>query len=63
MPLKPRAYGSSDPRNNAAILEGSKAFSKDLMKKYQIPTAAYETFDDRGGGACLSGNMRISPSF
>lgn len=33
------------PRKNAAILEGSKAFSKDLMKKYQIPTAAYETFD------------------
>ena len=30
----------------AAILEGSKAFSKDLMKKYNIPTAAYETFDD-----------------
>ena len=34
------------PRKNAAILEGSKAFSKDLMKKYQIPTAAYENFDD-----------------
>lgn len=34
------------PRKNAAILEGSKAFSKDLMKKYKIPTAAYETFDD-----------------
>ncbi len=34
------------PRKNAAILEGSKAFSKDLMKKYHIPTAAYETFDD-----------------
>ena len=34
------------PRANAAILEGSKAFSKDLMKKYGIPTAAYETFDD-----------------
>lgn len=34
------------PRKNAAILEGSKAFSKDLMKKYQIPTAAYESFDD-----------------
>lgn len=32
------------PRKNAAILEGSKAFSKDLMKKYNIPTAAYETF-------------------
>ncbi len=31
---------------NAAIIEGSKAFSKDLMKKYDIPTAAYETFDD-----------------
>lgn len=34
------------PRKNAAIIEGSKAFSKDLMKKYGIPTAAYETFDD-----------------
>lgn len=34
------------PRKNAAILEGSKAFSKDLMKKYHIPTAGYETFDD-----------------
>ncbi|MEG2349970.1 MAG: phosphoribosylamine--glycine ligase, partial [Hungatella sp.] len=33
------------PRKNAAILEGSKAFSKDLMKKYHIPTAGYETFD------------------
>ncbi len=33
------------PRKNAAVLEGSKAFSKDLMKKYQIPTASYETFD------------------
>lgn len=38
-----RAFG---PKKNAAILEGSKAFSKDLMKKYHIPTAAYETFDD-----------------
>ena len=34
------------PRKNAAVLEGSKAFSKDLMKKYNIPTAAYESFDD-----------------
>ena len=34
------------PRKNAAILEGSKAFSKDLMKKYNIPTAKYENFDD-----------------
>lgn len=34
------------PRRNAAILEGSKAFSKDLMKKYHIPTAAYENFTD-----------------
>ncbi len=38
-----RTFG---PRANAAILEGSKAFSKDLMKKYGIPTAAYENFDD-----------------
>ncbi len=34
------------PRKNAAVIEGSKAFSKDLMKKYNIPTAAYENFDD-----------------
>ncbi|MCI9338294.1 MAG: phosphoribosylamine--glycine ligase [Lachnospiraceae bacterium] len=40
-----RVFG---PRKCAAILEGSKAFSKDLMKKYQIPTAAYETFDNAG---------------
>lgn len=38
-----RVFG---PRKNAAILEGSKAFSKDLMKKYNIPTAGYETFED-----------------
>ena len=38
-----RIFGT---RKNAAIIEGSKAFSKDLMKKYNIPTAAYETFDD-----------------
>lgn len=38
-----RVFG---PRKNAAVLEGSKAFSKDLMKKYDIPTAAYENFDD-----------------
>ena len=38
-----RVFG---PRENAAILEGSKAFSKDLMKKYKIPTCGYETFDN-----------------
>ena len=37
-----RVFG---PRKNAAILEGSKAFSNDLMKKYNIPTAGYETFN------------------
>ncbi len=40
-----RAFG---PNKAAAILEGSKAFSKDLMKKYHIPTAEYENFDDAG---------------
>ena len=40
-----RVFG---PAKNAAVLEGSKAFSKDLMKKYHIPTAAYENFDDPG---------------
>lgn len=34
------------PGANAAVIEGSKVFAKDLMKKYGIPTAAYETFDD-----------------
>lgn len=38
-----RVFG---PRKNAAMIEGSKAFSKDLMKKYNIPTAAYEVFDN-----------------
>ncbi|MBO5218505.1 MAG: phosphoribosylamine--glycine ligase [Clostridia bacterium] len=38
-----RAFG---PRANAAIIEGSKVFSKHLMKKYGIPTAAYEVFDN-----------------
>lgn len=38
-----KAFG---PDKKAAIIEGSKAFSKDLMKKYGIPTAAYETFTD-----------------
>ena len=38
-----RAFG---PKANAAIIEGSKAFSKQLMKKYSIPTAKYEIFED-----------------
>ncbi len=38
-----RAFG---PNKAAAVLEASKAFSKDLMKKYNIPTAAYDTFED-----------------
>ncbi|MGX8711144.1 MAG: phosphoribosylamine--glycine ligase [bacterium] len=38
-----RAFG---PRANAAVIESSKVFSKDLMKKYHIPTAGYEVFDD-----------------
>ena len=38
-----RAFG---PNKSAAVIEGSKAFSKDLMKKYGIPTAAYEVFED-----------------
>ena len=38
-----RVFG---PRKNAALIESSKAFSKGLMKKYGIPTAAYETFTD-----------------
>lgn len=44
--LKKAGIRTFGPDKKAAILEGSKAFSKDLMKKYHIPTAAYETFDD-----------------
>ncbi|MDE6641316.1 MAG: phosphoribosylamine--glycine ligase [Acetatifactor sp.] len=44
--LEEAGFRTFGPRKNAAILEGSKAFSKDLMKKYNIPTADYETFDD-----------------
>ena len=46
------------PRANAAIIEGSKVFSKNLMKKYGIPTARYETFDDEA--AALS-YLRTAP--
>ena len=51
-----RVFG---PRKNAAILEGSKAFSKDLMKKYGIPTAAYETFDDPDKAIAYLENARF----
>ena len=46
--LKRAGFRVFGPDKKAAILEGSKVFSKDLMKKYHIPTAAYETFDDPG---------------
>lgn len=45
--FKARGLRVFGPEKKAAILEGSKAFSKDLMKKYHIPTAAYETFTDK----------------
>lgn len=44
--LEEEGFKTFGPRANAAILEGSKVFSKALMKKYNIPTAAYETFTD-----------------
>lgn len=44
--LKAEGFRVFGPEKKAAILEGSKAFSKDLMKKYHIPTAAYENFND-----------------
>ena len=44
--LEAEGFACFGPRKNAAVIEGSKAFSKDLMKKYGIPTAAYETFTD-----------------
>ena len=44
--LNEAGFKTFGPKANAAIIEGSKAFSKGLMKKYGIPTAAYETFTD-----------------
>ena len=51
-----RVFG---PRKKAAILEGSKAFSKDLMKKYNIPTAAYENFDDSAKALAYLENAKM----
>ncbi len=51
-----RTFG---PRKNAAVLEGSKAFSKDLMKKYNIPTAAYENFDNAQDAIAYLENARF----
>ncbi len=51
-----RTFG---PRKNAAVLEGSKAFSKDLMKKYHIPTAAYENFDNAQDAIAYLENARF----
>ena len=47
------------PRANAAIIEGSKVFSKNLMKKYGIPTASYETFDDMNAALAYVENCPI----
>ncbi len=44
--LESRGHRAFGPRQNAAIIEASKAFSKELMKKYNVPTAAYATFTD-----------------
>ena len=59
-----RAFPPSAPTRPPPILEGSKVFSKNLMKKYGIPTAAYEVFDGRGRGARLmcapTGRTRLS---
>ena len=53
-----RVFG---PNKAAAILEGSKAFSKDLMKKYNIPTAAYENFDDPEKALEYKENHTLAP--
>ena len=44
--LEDKGIACFGPRKNAAVIEGSKAFSKELMKKYNIPTAEYEIFDN-----------------
>ena len=55
-----RVFG---PRKRAAVLEGSKAFSKDLMKKYGIPTAAYENFDDPEKALAYLENVKMPVVF
>lgn len=47
------------PRKNAAIIEGSKVFTKDLLKKYDIPTAAYESFNDYEAASAYLKAQRI----
>lgn len=54
-----RAFG---PRANAAIIEGSKVFSKDLMKKYNIPTAGYEVFTDSDSAISYIKNLNSYPT-
>ena len=57
--LEKRGLKVFGPRKNAAILEGSKAFSKELMKKYGIPTAAYETFDNADDARAYLKNAKM----
>ena len=57
--LESRGHRAFGPRKNAAIIEASKAFSKELMKKYSIPTAAYETFDNYEAALAYVGKCPI----
>lgn len=57
--LKAEGIPCFGPEKKAAIIEGSKAFSKDLMKKYNIPTAAYETFTDMDEALSYLDSCRI----
>lgn len=57
--LKAKGIKTFGPDRRAAIIEGSKAFSKDLMKKYNIPTAAYETFSEAEEALRYVGNCPV----
>ena len=59
--LEREGFNAFGPRKNAAILEGSKVFSKELMKKYGIPTAAYENFDDPEKAVGVPGRPKDTP--
>ena len=52
--LQKREHRAFGPNKAAAIIEASKAFSKDMMKKYGIPTAKYETFDSFESALCYA---------
>ncbi|MDE5753405.1 MAG: phosphoribosylamine--glycine ligase, partial [Oscillospiraceae bacterium] len=60
--MQAEGFKTFGPKANAAIIEGSKIFSKELMKKYQIPTGAYEVFTDSDSAIAYIKNQNSYPT-